>query len=205
MKAKTPVPGIPDDTYTEKREGGVNLGLGVGYSIGDFGINFSASALGLGSQATKTQAGNPLSPANGTSTTKVVQPVKSAIYLGTSYKSIGVQFGVKMQGENKTITSGFTPVLVDGVDTANTTTTGEDSTIQFGFGVYASKGFGKATIAIGLGYTSPVLWTAGEDKAPLSYTGAGTAASPFVPVRDGSGTSSSRWNISVPIKFRVEF
>ena len=165
--------------FTVKGDGGVNLGLGVKYANGPFAVSLSVSALQLGRGYTYTLSGVGYSAEK-----KVTFPIQSAIYLNPTYKisdiTLGLHFGIAMEGESKTTDK----VTLTGALPLELEYTSETSTIQFDFGVYANKPFGKATLQAGVALLTPKMWTAGEVKAPIT---------------------NSRYYISVPLKFSMSF
>jgi len=171
-------------------EGGVNLGLGFKYTMGDITLQFSASALQLGRITTLTESNGAASKV-----TKTIAPIQSGIYVGPSIKisdaTVGFHFGVAVTGEGSKIVTG------KDVYSASQAVYTEDpavrSTIQYGFGAYFKKPFGKATFQAGVGVRTPIMNTNDNENADPT-------ARWYKAPQDGS-----RFYISVPLKFSVGF
>lgn len=111
----------PADKYTMERVGGVNIGLGVKYTLDAFSVGFSLHTNQLGRGYTYTR---PVG-LDDALTTKYEAPVLVTMHLAPQYvidgTTIGFDLGVFMSGESVTTVSG------SDTDTTNGVTTGQNS------------------------------------------------------------------------------
>ena len=168
-----------DDTpysYEASREnvGGLNIGLGAKYVVPDtpftVGLSFHATQIGRANILTNDTA------ASTQTVKKTEDPVKMTLHIAPQYvldgTTIGVDMGFYFTTESKLSQSG------SGYTTDADKFEGKlqkDSEAQYGFSVFAKRGFGKATLQAGIAVQTPVLLTANN----ASYEIAADTHSPY--------------------------